>query len=91
MQYALDQNFPNPFNPVTVISWQLPVSSHVSLKVYDLLGNEVAVLVDDIKPMGRYEVKFDAATAGGGLASGMYIYKLQAGNYNKVRKMILLK
>ena len=90
-EYNLEQNYPNPFNPITIIRYQVPKDSKVTLTVYDILGTEVALLVDAVKPMGSYEVMFDAATAGGGLASGMYIYKLQAGNYNKVRKMILLK
>ena len=90
-EYDLEQNYPNPFNPITTIRYQVPKDSKVTLTVYDILGTEVALLVDEVKPMGRYEVKFNSATANGGLASGMYIYKLQAGNYSKVRKMVLLK
>jgi len=85
--FDLHQNYPNPFNPSTVISWQLPVNSHVSLKVYDILGNEVATLVDGNKEAGNYETKFD----GSALASGMYIYKLTAGNYVSTKKMLMIK
>jgi hypothetical protein len=86
-QFELFQNYPNPFNPSTVISYQLPVNSIVTLKVYDLLGREVATLVDEYKPAGRYEVEFDA----GNLASGSYFYKLQAGEFIETKKLILMK
>lgn len=72
--FSLFQNYPNPFNPSTNISWQAPASSWQTLKIYDLLGNEVATLVDEYKPAGRYEYQWNAS----GLASGVYIYKLQA-------------
>ena len=85
--FDLHQNYPNPFNPSTVISWQIPVSSHVSLKVYDILGNEVATLVNENKETGFYETKFD----GSSLASGMYIYRLTAGNYISTKKMLMIK
>ena len=85
--YYLAQNYPNPFNPSTVISWQSPESGWQTLKVYDLLGREVATLVDEYKPAGRYEVEFDAT----GLTSGVYFYTIKAGNFNKVKKMILLQ
>ena len=85
--YALDQNFPNPFNPTTQISWQAPADGMQTLKVFDVLGNEVAVLVNEFRPAGRYEAKFEASN----LASGIYIYKLQAGEFVQTRKMILLK
>ncbi len=85
--FSLDQNYPNPFNPSTRISWQSPISSHQTLKVYDVLGNEVATLVDDFRGAGRYEINFDAS----GLSSGIYFYKLQAGNFIETRKMILMK
>ena len=86
-EYVLEQNYPNPFNPSTKISWQSPESSWQSLKVYDVLGNEVATLVDEYKPAGSYEVEFSAA----GLSSGMYFYKLEAGNYIETKKMILIR
>jgi hypothetical protein len=85
--FSLSQNFPNPFNPVTTISWQIPVSSHVTLKVYNLLGKEVAVLVNGEKPAGSYNLEFDA----GKLPSGTYFYTLQAGNFVQTKKMVLLK
>jgi hypothetical protein len=85
--FALEQNYPNPFNPSTKISWQSPVSSWQTLKVYDILGNEVATLVDEYKPAGTYEVEFDAA----GLSSGIYLSRLQTGSFVETKKMILLK
>jgi hypothetical protein len=87
IEYALLQNYPNPFNPNTTISWQSPVGSHQTIKVFDVLGNEVATLVDEYKLAGRYEVEFNAEK----LASGIYFYKLQAGDYTAVKKMILIK
>ena len=86
-EFVLYQNYPNPFNPKTVISYQLPVTSNVTLKVYDVLGNEVTTLVNEEKQPGVYEVEFDASS----LASGMYLYKLQAGDFVQTRKMILTK
>jgi hypothetical protein len=83
----LHQNYPNPFNPTTKISYEVPELSFVSLKVFDVLGNEVAALVENEKPLGSYEVEFDAAE----LTSGIYLYKLIAGNYIETKKMILLK
>jgi len=85
--YLLKQNYPNPFNPSTIISWQLPESKFVTLKIYDVLGNEVASLVNEEKPAGNYEVEFNATN----LSSGIYYYKLVAGNFIDVKKMILLK
>jgi predicted GH43/DUF377 family glycosyl hydrolase len=86
-EFVLKQNFPNPFNPSTVISYQLPVSSDVTLKVYDILGNEIAILVDEYKPAGRYEVEFN----GSRLASGVFFYQLRASEYNFVKKMLLIR
>jgi len=93
--FKLEQNYPNPFNPSTTISWQLPVDAFVSLKVYDVLGNEVATLVNEEKLAGNYEVEFDAST----LSSGTYFYKLEAidpsassgQGFVETRKMVLLK
>jgi hypothetical protein len=85
--FALEQNYPNPFNPSTKISWQSPVGSQQTLKVYDVLGNEVATLVDEFREAGRYEVTFDASE----LASGIYLYKLQAGSFVEAKKMILMR
>ena len=96
-EFTLFQNYPNPFNPSTKISWQLPVGSWQTLKVYDVLGNEVATLVDEYKPAGIYEIEFNASV----LASGVYFYQLlvsalqskdgKADNYIETKKMILLK
>jgi hypothetical protein len=85
--FELMQNYPNPFNPSTKISWQSPVGSQQTLKVYDVLGNEVATLVDEYKPAGSYEVEFNASI----LSSGVYFYQLKAGDFMSVKKMILLK
>lgn len=85
--FSLGQNYPNPFNPSTVISYTLPREEDVSLKIYDLMGREVANLVDGKQGAGSYNVEFDAS----GLASGMYIYKLVAGEFNSAKKMALLK
>lgn len=85
--FKLEQNFPNPFNPSTKISWQSPVSSHQTIKVYDVLGNEVATLIDEFRSAGSYEVEFDAEK----FSSGVYFYKLTAGNFISTRKMLLLK
>jgi len=85
--FVLYQNYPNPFNPSTKISWQSPTGSHQTLKVYDVLGNEVATLVNEEKPAGIYEVEFNATK----FASGVYYYKLQAGDFVQMKKMILMK
>jgi hypothetical protein len=85
--FKLAQNYPNPFNPSTVIRYQLPVAGHVSLKVYDMLGREVATLVDEFQPAGPY-VKTLHATS---LPSGIYFYTLRAGNYLETKKMVLMK
>ena len=85
--FSLRQNFPNPFNPATKIKFSIPTSKFVTLKVYDALGNEVAILVNEEKPSGDYEVEFNAS----GFTSGVYFYKLQAGNFNETKKMLLLK
>ncbi len=85
--YALDQNYPNPFNPSTTITFSLPHASHVSLKVFDLLGQEVATLVNGNQTAGPHEVTFNAA----GLSSGVYFYKLVSGDFAQVKKMSLVK
>jgi hypothetical protein len=86
-EFILEQNYPNPFNPLTVISYQLPVRSNVILKVYNLLGREVAALVNEFKPAGSYQVAFNAAD----LSAGIYFYFLQAGSFSDTKKMIVLK
>lgn len=85
--FRLEQNFPNPFNPTTVIGYQLPVNSFVRLAVFDVLGREVALLVSENKPAGTYEIKFD----GSNLASGVYLYKLEANEFDDVKRMLLVK
>ncbi|PJA95983.1 MAG: hypothetical protein CO129_08930 [Ignavibacteriales bacterium CG_4_9_14_3_um_filter_34_10] len=85
--FVLYQNYPNPFNPSTIIGYQLPVTSNVTLKVYDILGREIATLVNEQKPAGKYELKFD----GSELASGVYFFTLKTGNYAETKKMILMK
>ncbi|MFZ1518659.1 MAG: PQQ-binding-like beta-propeller repeat protein [Ignavibacteriaceae bacterium] len=87
LDYYLDQNYPNPFNPATKISYSIKDEGLVSLKVYDVLGKEIATLVNDYKSAGNYEVEFNASQ----LSSGMYIYKIQAGNFSDARKMLLTK
>jgi hypothetical protein len=92
-QFILEQNYPNPFNPSTTIRFQVPNSSFVNLKVYDVLGKEVATLVNGEKPAGSYEVEFNASDLSpkGSLTSGIYFYKLQTGSFVETKKMILLK
>jgi hypothetical protein len=93
-EFSLNQNYPNPFNPRTVISWQIPVDSEqsaignqVHLAVYNMAGQEVAVLVNEMQPAGQHQIDFNAA----GLASGIYLYRLRVGNVVQSRKMVLLK
>ncbi|MGB5892946.1 MAG: M20/M25/M40 family metallo-hydrolase, partial [Ignavibacteriaceae bacterium] len=96
-EYSLSQNYPNPFNPTTTIKYDIREISFVSLKVYDVLGNEIVTLVNEVNPIGNYEVKFSAkgGSASGGnawnLTSGIYFYTLQAGDFIQTKKMILLK
>ena len=85
--FSLDQNYPNPFNPSTVIHYSLPEASDVTLAVYDMLGREVASLVDDRKSAGNYEVSFSATN----LSSGIYFYRLSTGNFTKIRSMTFVK
>ena len=85
--FSLSQNYPNPFNPTTVISYQVPVSGQVTLKVYDMLGREIATLVNNKESAGSYSVKFD----GSRLASGVYFYRLQAGSFSQTKKLLLMK
>jgi photosystem II stability/assembly factor-like uncharacterized protein len=85
--FNISQNYPNPFNPSTVISYSIPVDAFVSLKIFDVLGNEVAQLVNELKTANRYTINFDAS----GLSSGIYYYTISAGSFNKTMKMILIK
>ena len=86
-EFKLYQNYPNPFNPYTKIKYYVPRSSQVQITVYDILSNKIAMLVNEEKPAGSYEVQFDANN----LPSGVYFYKLQAGSFTKTMKMLLLK
>jgi hypothetical protein len=86
-QFSLSQNYPNPFNPSTTIKFELPKSSTVRLSVFDMLGREVSVLVNDKRNAGDYEVKFD----GSNLASGVYFYRLKAGSFVQTRKLLVLR
>ena len=85
--FSLEPNYPNPFNPTTKINWQSPVSGWQTLRVYDVLGREVATLVDEFKPAGSYEHDFD----GSNLPSGIYLYRLTTRDFSQTRKMILEK
>ena len=87
VEYSLQQNYPNPFNPVTTIRYDLPTSSLVRLSVFDILGREVYVLVNEVKKAGSYEVKFD----GSNLASGVYLCRMQTGSFIQARKLLLLR
>ncbi len=87
MEYLLQQNYPNPFNPVTIVNYQLPVANWVMLKVYDVLGREVAVLVDEFKNAGYYQATWDATN----IPSGIYFYKMKTENFTSVKKMLLLQ
>ncbi|MBK9099126.1 MAG: T9SS type A sorting domain-containing protein [bacterium] len=86
-EYLLEQNYPNPFNPSTTIKFRIPEGSYVSLKVYNVLGKEIATLVSEEMNAGTYEVNFDASN----LSSGVYFYKIESGNFVKTNKMILMK
>ncbi|MBK7379421.1 MAG: T9SS type A sorting domain-containing protein [Ignavibacteriales bacterium] len=85
--YYLSQNYPNPFNPTTFINYELPINGFVSLKVFDVLGRDVATLVNEEKPAGTFQVEFTSEN----LSSGIYFYTLNSGAYSKTRKMIVLK
>ncbi|MBK9099684.1 MAG: T9SS type A sorting domain-containing protein [bacterium] len=87
IEFQLSQNYPNPFNPSTNIKYQLPEFGFVTLKVYDILGREVATLVNEEKPAGEYEIEFD----GTGLTNGIYFYQLKAGDFVETKKMVLIR
>jgi hypothetical protein len=86
-EFGLIQNYPNPFNPTTTISYKLPETAYVTLKVYDIIGNEIAVLAEGSRGAGSYSVQFDASD----FSSGVYIYRIAANNFTDVRKMIINK
>ncbi|NUN09673.1 MAG: T9SS type A sorting domain-containing protein [Ignavibacteriaceae bacterium] len=85
--FELSQNYPNPFNPSTVIKYSVPAATNVTLSVYNVIGQKVATLVNEVKNAGTYEVKFNASS----LSSGLYIYKLETPGQTITRKMTLLK
>jgi len=85
--YALEQNYPNPFNPTTNIRFSIPQANHVTLKVYNMLGQEEATLVDNFKNAGTFKVNFDATN----LPTGTYFYSISAGSFNSIQKMLLIK
>ena len=87
LEFSLEQNFPNPFNPSTVISYKLPVGGNVTLKVFDILGKELTTLVNQFKPAGKFDVEFNAEA----LPGGVYFYRIQANNFIETRKMVLMK
>ncbi len=86
-EFTLEQNYPNPFNPTTSLQYAISRGQLVTLIVYDVLGREIAKLVDEFKPSGKYVIEFD----GSNLTSGIYFYRLEAGSFIQVRKMVLAK
>jgi hypothetical protein len=86
-EYALEQNYPNPFNPSTDISYAIPAETHVTLKVYNLLGQEIVSLVDEVKEAGQHTVSWNAADQ----ASGVYFYSLQTDDFSATKKMVFMK
>jgi hypothetical protein len=89
IDFSLDQNYPNPFNPETVIGFHLSIAGHVTLKVFDFLGKEVATLVDGFMPAGSYRSSFSALHSS--LSSGVYLYQLKAGQFVSTKKSLFLK
>jgi len=85
--YAISQNYPNPFNPTTNINFDLPKGNIVKLKIYDMSGKEVAILLNEYKSAGKYTYTFDASS----LSSGVYFYRISAGDFSDTRKMMLVK
>ena len=90
-EYTLSQNYPNPFNPSTKINYSIVKAGMVSLKMFDVLGRQVATLVNEHQAAGSYTVSVDMAGIGRHLASGVYFYRLEAGSFTAVQKMMLLK
>jgi len=88
-QFAIDQNFPNPFNPSTTVNYSLPVEGIVNIKLYNSQGREVATILNELKEAGYHSITIDAAKLS--LASGVYFYRLSAGGFTKTRKMLLLQ
>ena len=93
-EFSLSQNYPNPFNPTTTIKYAIPADMVVTLSVYNILGEKVTDIVNELQKAGRYEVTFDATNQSDGkssLSSGLYFYRFEAGNFIAVKKMVLLK
>ena len=86
-EFRLEQNYPNPFNPTTTIQFSVPKASNVTIKIYDVIGRQVATLIDDEYQPGQYKVVFEA----GQLATGLYIYRIQAGDFRETKKLMFLK
>jgi hypothetical protein len=86
-EFRVRQNYPNPFNPTTTIWYEVPVATQVRIAVYDILGNEVALLLEGLRPPGRYSVEWDA----GKFPSGVYFYRLQAEGFTEVKKLVLVR
>ncbi len=86
-EYSLEQNYPNPFNPSTTIRYSLPIDGHVKLRVYNSLGQEIITLVNEYKPKGRYEVKYDTS----GLPTGLYVYRIDTGGFTDTKRMMFIK
>jgi hypothetical protein len=86
-EFSLDQNYPNPFNPATTLRYAIPAGTDVTLKVYNIIGQEVATLVNEYQTSGVYTVNFDASK----LSSGIYLYRISAGTFVQVKKMLLVK
>ncbi|MBL8016525.1 MAG: T9SS type A sorting domain-containing protein [Ignavibacteria bacterium] len=87
MGFSLSQNYPNPFNPATNIKFEIPKTGFVSLKIFDMIGNEISSLVSESKPPGSYDVSWDASN----FPSGVYFYELRAGEFTERKKMVLVK
>jgi hypothetical protein len=86
-EFALQQNYPNPFNPSTIINYSLSKEGNIKLTIYNSIGSKVTTIVNEYKPAGNYSVQFN----GGNLASGIYLYRLESGNYSATKKFIMLK
>jgi hypothetical protein len=87
LKYNLAQNYPNPYNPTTLIEYSMPTSSNVILKIYNVLGKLITTLVNENQEAGIYKINFDASR----LSNGVYFYKIQAGSYTETKKMLLIK
>ncbi|RPI71193.1 MAG: T9SS C-terminal target domain-containing protein [Ignavibacteriales bacterium] len=90
-EFELSQNYPNPFNPETIITYKLPEKSHVALQIFNILGNEIAEIINEEKSAGVHKVKVDISVIAPELSNGTYFYRLKAGNYTETKKMIYLK